>query len=166
MSLVSSTFLSHDCPRSAYAWLGVRADGRRSSSLCYPHASSATKARSKPRRNMPSEPRNSGSCARSRRSSSVNSNFPATLQAISEQLQTGLGYAGFHVWLTSLAAILQEAHGAGRNLGWRPHESDTAACQPCRSSKSPKPRSSLLPFSCQNILSVCSRSCAMRSMVR
>jgi PAS domain S-box-containing protein len=46
----------------------------------------------------------------------------ATLQAIGEQLQTGLGYAGFHVWLTSSAGHLQEAHGSGRNLGWQPHD--------------------------------------------
>ncbi|MGH8068583.1 MAG: response regulator [Candidatus Entotheonellia bacterium] len=45
----------------------------------------------------------------------------ATLQAIGEQLQTGLGYAGFHVWLTSPSGHLQEAHGSGRNLGWQPH---------------------------------------------
>ncbi len=49
--------------------------------------------------------------------------LPVTLQAIAEQLQTGLGYAGFHVWLSSPSGHLQEAHGAGRNLGWRPHES-------------------------------------------
>jgi PAS domain S-box-containing protein len=45
----------------------------------------------------------------------------ATLQAIGEQLQAGLGYAGFHVWLTSPSGHLQEAHGSGRNLGWQPH---------------------------------------------
>jgi PAS domain S-box-containing protein len=46
----------------------------------------------------------------------------ATLQAIGEQLQTGLGYAGFHVWLASPSGRLQEAHGCGRNLGWQPHD--------------------------------------------
>jgi PAS domain S-box-containing protein len=46
----------------------------------------------------------------------------ATLQAIGEQLQTGLGYAGFHVWLVSASGHLQEAHGSGRNLGWQPHD--------------------------------------------
>jgi PAS domain S-box-containing protein len=46
----------------------------------------------------------------------------ATLQAIGEQLQTGLGYAGFHVWLTSPSGHLQEAHGSGCNLGWQPHD--------------------------------------------
>jgi PAS domain S-box-containing protein len=46
----------------------------------------------------------------------------ATLQAIGEQLQTGLGYAGFHVWLVSPSGHLQEAHGSGRNLGWQPHD--------------------------------------------
>jgi PAS domain S-box-containing protein len=46
----------------------------------------------------------------------------ATLQAIGEQLQVGLGYAGFHVWLNSPSGHLQEAHGSGRNLGWQPHD--------------------------------------------
>jgi PAS domain S-box-containing protein len=48
--------------------------------------------------------------------------LPATLQAIGEQLQVGLGYAGFHVWLTSPSGHLQEAHGSGRNLGWQPDD--------------------------------------------
>ena len=46
----------------------------------------------------------------------------ATLHAIGEQLQTGLGYAGFHVWLTSSSGHLQEAHASGRNLGWDPYD--------------------------------------------
>jgi PAS domain S-box-containing protein len=46
----------------------------------------------------------------------------ATLHAIGEQLQTGLGYAGFHVWLTSASGHLQEAHASGRNLGWQPSD--------------------------------------------
>jgi PAS domain S-box-containing protein len=46
----------------------------------------------------------------------------STLQAIGEQLQTGLGYAGFHVWLTSPSGQLREAHGSGRNAGWRPQD--------------------------------------------
>jgi PAS domain S-box-containing protein len=48
--------------------------------------------------------------------------LPATLQAVGDQLQTGLGYAGLHVWLVSPSGHLQEAHGAGRNLGWRPYD--------------------------------------------
>src|SRR5215475_9345208 len=48
--------------------------------------------------------------------------LPETLQAIGEQLQTGLGYAGFHVWLASPSGHLQEAHGSGRNLGWMPYD--------------------------------------------
>ena len=46
----------------------------------------------------------------------------ATMQAIGEQLGAGLGYAGFHVWLTSPSGHLQEAHGSGRNLGWQPDD--------------------------------------------
>jgi PAS domain S-box-containing protein len=49
--------------------------------------------------------------------------LPVTLQAIAEQLQTGLGYAGFHVWLASASGPLQEAHSAGPNLGWMPQDS-------------------------------------------
>lgn len=49
--------------------------------------------------------------------------LPVTLQAIGEQLQAGLGYAGFHVWLTApLAGRLQEAYGCGPNPGWQPHD--------------------------------------------
>jgi PAS domain S-box-containing protein len=48
--------------------------------------------------------------------------LPATLQAIGEQLQAGLGYAGFHVWLIRPAGQLQEAYGCGPNPGWRPHD--------------------------------------------
>jgi PAS domain S-box-containing protein len=50
--------------------------------------------------------------------------LPATLQAIGEQLQAGLGYAGFHVWLTTpLAGRLHEAYGCGPNPGWQPRDS-------------------------------------------
>lgn len=50
--------------------------------------------------------------------------LPATLQAIGEQLHAGLGYAGFHVWLTSPpVGRLQEAYGCGPNLGWQPQDS-------------------------------------------
>jgi PAS domain S-box-containing protein len=49
--------------------------------------------------------------------------LPATLQAIGEQLQAGLGYAGFHVWLTSPpVGRLQEAYGCGPNPGWQPQD--------------------------------------------
>jgi PAS domain S-box-containing protein len=46
--------------------------------------------------------------------------LPATLQAIGEQLQEGLGYAGFHVWLATTDGQLQAAYGNGPNPGWRP----------------------------------------------
>jgi PAS domain S-box-containing protein len=46
----------------------------------------------------------------------------ATLETIGEQLQAGLGYAGFHVWLASPSGDWREAHGSGRNLGWMPHD--------------------------------------------
>jgi PAS domain S-box-containing protein len=43
-------------------------------------------------------------------------------RAISEQLQTGLGYAGFHVWLQdSHTEELREVYGSGSNEGWQPH---------------------------------------------
>jgi PAS domain S-box-containing protein len=53
--------------------------------------------------------------------------LPATLQAIGEQLQAGLGYAGFHVWLNSpVDGRLQAAYGNGPNPGWQP-QSDAPA---------------------------------------
>jgi PAS domain S-box-containing protein len=48
--------------------------------------------------------------------------LPDMLQAVSEQVQAGLGYIGFHVWLgTSPTGQLHEAYGCGPNPGWRPH---------------------------------------------
>jgi len=47
--------------------------------------------------------------------------LPATLQAIGEQLQAGLGYGGFHVWLADTTdGHLQAAYGSGPNPGWQP----------------------------------------------
>jgi PAS domain S-box-containing protein len=47
--------------------------------------------------------------------------LPATLQAIAEQMQTGLGYTGFHVWLASAPdGGLRAAYGSGPNPGWQP----------------------------------------------
>jgi len=48
--------------------------------------------------------------------------LPVMLRAVSEQVQAGLGYSGFHVWLgTSPAGQLQEVYGCGPNPGWRPY---------------------------------------------
>jgi PAS domain S-box-containing protein len=50
--------------------------------------------------------------------------LPAILEALSDQLQAGLGYAGFYVWLsTSLGAPLRQVYGSGPSLGWQPHDS-------------------------------------------
>jgi PAS domain S-box-containing protein len=50
--------------------------------------------------------------------------LPAILEALSHQLQAGLGYAGFHVWLFSPAeSRLQLEYGSGPNLGWQPDDS-------------------------------------------
>jgi PAS domain S-box-containing protein len=50
--------------------------------------------------------------------------LPAILEALSDQLQAGLGYAGFYVWLfTSSGAPLRQVYGSGPNLGWQPDES-------------------------------------------
>ena len=50
--------------------------------------------------------------------------LPAILEALSDQLQLGLGYAGFYVWLRTPSGLpLQQAYGSGPNLGWRPDES-------------------------------------------
>ncbi|MBI3329340.1 MAG: PAS domain S-box protein, partial [Nitrospinae bacterium] len=48
-----------------------------------------------------------------------------TLQAIGEQLQAGLGYAGFYVWLYGReGAPLCEAYGRGPNQGWQPGDTE------------------------------------------
>jgi PAS domain S-box-containing protein len=50
--------------------------------------------------------------------------LPAILEALSDQLQAGLGYAGFHVWLsTPSGSRLQQVYGSGPNLGWQPDDS-------------------------------------------
>jgi PAS domain S-box-containing protein len=44
-----------------------------------------------------------------------------TLKAIGDQLQAGLGYAGFYVWLYRRDGTqLHEAYGSGPDHGWRP----------------------------------------------
>jgi PAS domain S-box-containing protein len=50
--------------------------------------------------------------------------LPAILEALSDQLQVGLGYAGFYVWLAAPAGgALRPVYGSGPNLGWQPEES-------------------------------------------
>ncbi|HSF32754.1 MAG TPA: ATP-binding protein [Candidatus Tectomicrobia bacterium] len=50
--------------------------------------------------------------------------LPAILEALSDQLQAGLGYAGFYVWLTTSAGShLQQVYGSGPNFGWQPADS-------------------------------------------
>jgi PAS domain S-box-containing protein len=47
--------------------------------------------------------------------------LPAILAALSEQLQAGLGYSGFYVWLfTSAGSPLLQVYGSGPNPGWQP----------------------------------------------
>ena len=49
--------------------------------------------------------------------------LPGILEALSDQLQAGLGYAGFYVWLfTAAGAPLRQVYGSGPNLGWQPDE--------------------------------------------
>jgi PAS domain S-box-containing protein len=48
-----------------------------------------------------------------------------TLKAIGDQLQAGLGYAGFYVWLYRRDGTqLHEAYGSGPDHGWRPGDAD------------------------------------------
>ncbi len=48
-----------------------------------------------------------------------------TLKAIGDQLQAGLGYAGFYVWLYRRDGTqLHEAYGSGPHHGWRPGDAD------------------------------------------
>jgi PAS domain S-box-containing protein len=50
--------------------------------------------------------------------------LPAILEALSDQLQAGLGYTGFYVWLfTSSGSPLRQVYGSGPNLGWQPSDS-------------------------------------------
>jgi nitrogen-specific signal transduction histidine kinase/DNA-binding response OmpR family regulator len=50
-----------------------------------------------------------------------NLGLQAMLQAIGEQLRTGLGYAGFAVWLCEPhTARLRQAYAGGRQSGWQP----------------------------------------------
>ena len=49
--------------------------------------------------------------------------LPTILEALSDQLQAGLGYAGFYVWLsTPSSPLLQQVYGNGPDLGWQPNE--------------------------------------------
>jgi PAS domain S-box-containing protein len=53
--------------------------------------------------------------------------LPTILEALSDQLQAGLGYAGFYVWLVPPSeACLQQAYGSGPNSGWQPDEATPA----------------------------------------
>jgi PAS domain S-box-containing protein len=50
--------------------------------------------------------------------------LPASLEALGDHLQAGLGYAGFYVWLcTPSGSHLRQAYGSGPNLGWQPDDS-------------------------------------------
>jgi len=46
--------------------------------------------------------------------------LPEMLQALGTQLQGGLGYAGFHIWLASSEGPLTPAVSQGPNPGWQP----------------------------------------------
>ena len=47
--------------------------------------------------------------------------LPAILGALSDQLQAGLGYTGFHVWLsTSAGSPPMQVYGSGPSPGWQP----------------------------------------------
>jgi PAS domain S-box-containing protein len=49
--------------------------------------------------------------------------LPAILEALSDQLQAGLGYAGFYVWLVATSGShLRQVYGSGPNLGWQPDD--------------------------------------------
>jgi PAS domain S-box-containing protein len=54
-----------------------------------------------------------------------------TLKAIGDQLQAGLGYAGFYVWLYRRDGTqLHEAYGSGPHHGWQPGDADRSP--PCK----------------------------------
>ncbi len=55
----------------------------------------------------------------------ANLDVAAMLKAIGDQLQSGLGYAGFHVWLYgSDDTQLRQAYGSGPNHGWQPSDAE------------------------------------------
>jgi PAS domain S-box-containing protein len=61
-----------------------------------------------------------------------------TLRAIGDQLQAGLGYEGFGVWLYRRdSAQLHEAYGSGLHLGWQPADAGQSLPRELQVERSP-----------------------------
>jgi PAS domain S-box-containing protein len=61
-----------------------------------------------------------------------------TLKAIGDQLQAGLGYAGFYVWLYGRdSPHLHEAYGRGPHHGWQPGDADRSPPRELQVERSP-----------------------------
>ena len=61
-----------------------------------------------------------------------------TLRAIGDQLQSGLGYAGFYVWLYRRDGTqLHEAYGNGPHHGWQPGKADQSPPRELQVERSP-----------------------------
>jgi PAS domain S-box-containing protein len=69
-----------------------------------------------------------------------------TLKAIGDQLQAGLGYAGFYVWLSSRDGTLQEAYGCGPHHGWHPGDEDRSPPHDLQVERSPNGHEVLAPI--------------------
>ncbi len=70
-----------------------------------------------------------------------------TLKAIGDQLQAGLGYAGFYVWLYSRDGTqLHEAYGSGPHHGWQPGDADRSPPRELQVDRSPDGHVVLAPL--------------------
>jgi PAS domain S-box-containing protein len=70
-----------------------------------------------------------------------------TLKAIGDQLQAGLGYAGFYVWLYSRDGTqLHEAYGNGPHQGWQPGDADRSPPRELQVDRSPDGHVVLAPI--------------------
>jgi PAS domain S-box-containing protein len=70
-----------------------------------------------------------------------------TLKAIGDQLQAGLGYAGFYVWLSGRDGTqLREAYRSGPHHGWHPGDDDRSLPRELQVERSPDGHVVLAPI--------------------
>jgi PAS domain S-box-containing protein len=75
-----------------------------------------------------------------------------TLKAIGDQLQAGLGYAGFYVWLYRRDGTqLHEAYGSGPHHGWQPGDADRSPPRELQVERSPDGHVVLVPIVLEGI---------------
>ena len=111
----------HDCPSTAHPWIGVRADGRRSSGVRHSHPAA-----------LPSIPARGGAARPAGRPTRHLAHdlagHPRSVGTLSDTSGHWRPVAD-GTWLCRVPCLarlpsghLREAYGAGRNLGWRPHD--------------------------------------------